>query len=121
MDSQRMHYEYSLSPDDAYFQRERFNHTHDAVERSVLLVGGLLTTLLGLRFILALLGANSTNGFAAFVIHCTEPFVMPFYGLFSYDHAQMGAVSFQGYTLVAMFVCSLLTAGIAKLATITRY
>ena len=37
------------------------------------------------------------------------------------DHASLGAVSFQGYTLVAMAGYSLLTAGIAKLVSITRY
>lgn len=86
-----------------------------------MLFGSGLTTLLALRFILALLGANASNTFASFVNGFTAPFVTPFYGLFNYDHAAVGFVSFQGYTLVAILAYSLLTAALARLATITRY
>jgi hypothetical protein len=119
--NQHLHHEYSLSPEDAYFQRERFNHKHDAIERSIVLVGSTLTTLLALRFGLALLGANPLNGLAAFIYGVTGPFVTPFMGLFSYDHVVVGVVSFQGYTLVAILAYSLLTGLAAKLATISRY
>jgi len=119
--NQRIHQEYSLSPEDAYFQRERYNHTHDAIERFIVLLGSGLTTLLGLRFAFALLRATPSNGIVAFVNGFTEPFVTPFYGLFHYDHAAIGSVSFQGYTLVAMLGYGLLTAGLSRLATVTRY
>jgi hypothetical protein len=119
--NQHLHHEYSISPDDAYFQRERFNHKHDAVEHTVLLLGSVLTSLLAMRFVLALLGANPFNGLVTFVYDLTEPFVAPFMGLFSYDHAAVGNVSFQGYTLVAVFAYSLLTGLVARLATLTRY
>ena len=119
--NQRIHHEYSMSPEDAYFQRERFNHAHDAIERTIILIGSSLTTLLTLRFGLALLSANPDNSIVAFVYNFTEPFVMPFYGLFHYDHATVGSISFQGYTLVAILAYSLLTAAIAKVATLTRY
>jgi len=119
--NQRIHQEYSLSPEDAYFQRERFNHAHDSAERMLTLLGGALTTLLGLRFVFALLDANVTNGIVSFVNSFTEPFVTPFYGLFNYDHTSIGPVSFQGYTLVAMVGYGLLTTGIARFVTATRY
>lgn len=119
--NQRIHHEYSMSAEDAYFQRERYNHAHDAVTRAIVLVGSVLTTLLALRFTFALLDANTTNALVTFVNGTTAPFVMPFYGLFNYDHAALGAVSFQGYTLVAMFAYSLLTGLLVKVATITRY
>jgi YggT family protein len=118
---ERMHHEYSLSSEDAYFQRQRYDHKYDVLERAIVLAGGALTTLLGIRFVFALLAANARNGFASFVYSITEPFVTPFYGLFNYDHASVGAVNFQGYTLVAMLACSLLTAALARLVTITRY
>lgn len=120
-DPQRIHYEYSTSPEDAYFQRERFNHAHDAVQRMIELAGSSLTTLLVVRFVFALLDANQANGIVAFINGLTQPFVMPFYGLFNYDHASLGSVSFQGYTLVAIFAYGLLTAALSRLATITRY
>jgi YggT family protein len=119
--NQRIHHEYSLHTEDAYFQRERFNHAHDSVERIVILLGSTLTTLLGLRFVFALLDANPGSGIVTFVDGFTGPFVAPFYGLFNYDHASLGSVSLQGYTLVAMLAYSLLAAGIARLVTITRY
>lgn len=119
--NQRIHHEYSMSPEDAYFQRERFNHVHDTAARFVALIGSSLTALLGLRFAFALLDANPANGIVSFVNTFTAPFVAPFQGLFNYDHASVGAVSFQGYTLVAIVGYGLLTAGITRLATITRY
>jgi hypothetical protein len=119
--NQRLHHEYAVSPEDAYFQRERFNHKHDAVERGIVLIGSTLTTLLTLRFALALLGANAANDLVTFIHAVTEPLVAPFMGLFSYDHAAVGGISFQGYTLVAILAYSLLTGLAAKLATITRY
>ncbi len=108
-------------PRGAYFQRERFNHKHDAGERSIVLIGGTLTGLLTVRFVLALLGANPANGLAALIYQCSEPFVMPFVRFFSHDQAAVGAMSFQGYTLIAIFACSLLTSLITRLTTITRY
>jgi len=74
-----------------------------------------------MRFAFALLDANATNGIVSFVNGFTEPFVTPFYGLFNYDHASIGAVSFQGYTLVAMLGYGILTAILARLVTVTRY
>jgi hypothetical protein len=118
---QRIHYEYSTNAEDAYFQRERYNHTHDALQRSVLLIGSSITTLLALRFGLALLDANQTNAIVSFINSVTTPFVTPFFGLFNYDHASIGAISFQGYTLVAILAYSLITGGLAKLVSITRY
>ena len=122
--NQRIHHEYSLSPEDAYYQRERFNHAHDAAARTIALLGSALTTLLGLRFAFALLDANPANGIVSFTNADLrlKDFVTPFQGLFGYDHASVGAVSFQGYTLVAMLGYGLLyTAGLTRLVTITRY
>jgi len=119
--SQRIHYEFSTSAEDAYFRRERFNHVHDSLQRTILLIGSGLTTLLAIRFFMALLDANTSNGIVSFINVVTTPFVMPFYGLFHYDHASIGAISFQGYTLVAILAYSLLVGGLAKVASITRY
>ncbi len=118
---QRIHYEYSTNSEDAFFQRDRFNHVHDALQRTIVLVGSALSSLLALRFVFALLDANQTNSVVLFVNSITTPFVTPFYGLFNYDHASIGAISFQGYTLVALFAYSLLASGLAKLVSITRY
>lgn len=87
----------------------------EAVIRIIETTSAFLIALMGTRFVLALFGANAENGFASFVYGVTQPFVAPFYNLFSYDHPSvLGVATFEGYTLVAMFVYSLLTAGIVR-------
>lgn len=105
----------------AFSFRERHAHRHDVIERIVISAGGVLMSLLGLRFAFALLGANPANGFANFVYTFTAPFVSPFYNLFSYDHPTVGVSTFQGYTLVAMAVYALVASVLAKVVSITRY
>lgn len=118
---QRIHHTYSASPEDAYFQRERFNHAHDATVRVITLLGSSLMTLLVLRFAFALLDANQANGIVSFVNGLTQPFVAPFNNLFTYGNGSIGSVNFEGYTLVAIFAYGLITAGLSKLAAVTRY
>ena len=44
-------------------------------------LAGVISLLLGLRFVLFLLGANNT-GIVNWVFQITQPFVSPFYGIF---------------------------------------
>lgn len=94
-------------------------HRSDVVERVIWFIAGVLLTLLAIRFVLALLGANPENGFANFIYTLSTPFVSPFFSLFGYDFTA-GASRFELFTLVAMAVYALIAYGIAKLATITR-
>ncbi len=87
--------------------------------RVVWYIAGLLIALLGIRFLLALLGANTTNAFANFIFSVSHPFVAPFFSLFSYN-LRYGASHFEAYTLVAIAVYGLIAYAIAALATITR-
>jgi hypothetical protein len=73
---------------------------------------GVLEVLLGLRFLLALFGANPANPFAALVYGLTGPFVLPFRTLFPTPAAQ-GSV-FEFYTLIAMALYFLLWWGIVR-------
>jgi hypothetical protein len=73
---------------------------------------GVLEALLGLRFVLALFGANPNNEFASLVYGVTGPFVFPFRTLFATPAAQ-GSV-FEFYTLIAMAVYFLLWWGIVR-------
>jgi hypothetical protein len=85
--------------------------------RVVNLITGILLTLLGIRFVLSLLGANQGNGFADFVYSITFPFVAPFFGLFGYT-MKYGVSRFELETLVAMAVYALIGYGIAKVVTL---
>ncbi len=87
--------------------------------RVVWFIAGVLLTLLAFRFVLALLGANQSNGFANFIFSVSHPFVAPFFGLFSYD-TTYGVSHVEIFTLIAMAVYALVAYGIARLMTINR-
>ncbi len=76
--------------------------------RIVSLIGTTIVTVLGLRFLLSLLGANSTNAFANFIYTISRPFVAPFFGLFNYQ-PQIGTVRFEWETLIAIVFWSFVT------------
>jgi hypothetical protein len=78
---------------------------------------GLLETMLGLRFLLALLGANPLNGFASLIYGITWPFVLPFRTLFPTPAAQ-GSV-FELYTLIAMTIYFVLAWAIVRFIEVT--
>jgi hypothetical protein len=67
-------------------------------------ITGIILLLLAFRFVLALLGANTSNGFAQFIYNTSHPFVAPFFGLINYTNIQYGVSRFEVYTLVAMAV-----------------
>lgn len=88
-------------------------------QRIVSLVGSLIMALLALRFILSLLGANRSNGFADFIYRVSQPFVAPFFGLFNYT-PQYGVSRFEIETLVAIAVYAILTYLLSRLFAVGR-
>ncbi len=95
------------------------NRVNRKVEMLVRYLTSLLLGLLGIRFILALLGANENNPFAAFIYNVTYPFVAPFFGLFGYQF-QYGVARAEIETLVAMAVYALIGYAISRLLRIGR-
>jgi YggT family protein len=89
------------------------------VARIVYLISGIITTLLAIRFILVLLGANPANAFANLIYSVTRPLVAPFFGLFNYD-ATLGIARFEFETLVAMVVYMFVAWVIVRLVTLNR-
>ncbi len=75
---------------------------------SIYLLVGLLEILLVLRFILRLLGANTGNTFAAFILNLSQPFIAPFSTLFVSPVTQGGGSIFDVNVLIAMVVYALL-------------
>lgn len=94
-------------------------HNQNVAERAVWYVAGVLLVLLGFRFVLSLLGANTTNGFADFIYNTSHPFVAPFFSLFSYK-TSYGISKFEIYTLVAMVFYAIVAWGVAKLVMLNR-
>lgn len=85
--------------------------------RIISFIGGIIVTILGLRFILSLLGANQGNAFASFIYTLSHPFVAPFFGLFNYQE-QLGVGRFEFETLVAIVFWSFITWMIVRFITI---
>lgn len=83
-------------------------------------VAGVILLLLSFRFILSLLGANTTNGFAQFIYDTSHPFVAPFFGLFNYNNIQYGISRFEIFTLVAMAVYAAIAWILSYLSNIGR-
>ena len=83
-------------------------HPRDVLTRVIWFVIGVIIILLAFRFLLSLLGANKTNGFANFIYSVSHPFVAPFFSLFNYSNIQYGVSRFEVYTLVAIAVYAVL-------------
>lgn len=66
---------------------------------------GVLQILLGLRFVLKLIGADPNTGFAAFMYGITGPFLAPFAGML--PSWSSGATNLEVNTLIAMAVYAL--------------
>jgi uncharacterized protein YggT (Ycf19 family) len=90
------------------------------ISQIIWFVAGIILILLAFRFILSLLGANTSNSFAHFIYSTSHPFVSPFFGLFNYNNIQYGVSRFEVYTLVAMAVYAAVAWILSYLANIGR-
>jgi YggT family protein len=59
--------------------------TVDTIRRIVWLAFGVLQSLIVLRIVLLVLGANLENDIVAFIVGVTDPFVEPFRSMFRFD------------------------------------
>ena len=100
--------------------RAQTDHQQNVAERVIWFVAGILLVLLGFRFLLTLLGANTTNGFANFIYSTSHPFVSPFFSLFNYKNYTYGSSRFEVYTLIAMLFYAIVASGITKRVTLDR-
>ncbi len=87
---------------------------------AVNLVFGIILTLLSLRFVLRLLGANGENAFASMVYNLSQPLVTPFFGLFNYE-AQLETARFEVATLVALLVYGVIAGVLARVLVANRH
>jgi len=98
------------SSGDPYAVRRDLPHK---VQNVIYLLFGILGGLLGIRFVLGLLGANPAAGFAQFIYGITGPFMAPFAGLFGQPRYE-GSV-FEFNSLVAIIVYSLIAWVLVKI------
>lgn len=81
-------------------------------------ITGILASLLALRFVLLLAGANPNNGFVEFIYGLTSPLVAPFQSIFGRATPEAGAVAqsvFEPASLIAIAIVSLVGWFIAKM------
>lgn len=91
--------------------------TNVMIQRAVYFIVGVIVTLLALRVLLLLLGANQGNAFVDFIYTLSGLFAYPFYGIFNYQPTY-GSSTFEISSVVAILIYALVGWGIAKLLTI---
>lgn len=87
--------------------------------RTIYYVGSIIIALLGLRIVLLLLAANQGAPFVDLIYGVSGMFAWPFYGIFNYQPSY-GQSIFEISSVVAIIVYGLITAGLARLFTLTR-
>jgi uncharacterized protein YggT (Ycf19 family) len=88
-------------------------------ERVLSIIIGFVASILAIRFVLTLLGANRSNGFADLIYSVTYPLVSPFFGLFGYKF-EYGVARVEVETLAAIAVYALIGYGIGRLLALRR-
>ncbi len=86
------------------------------IRQVIYLLFSILEALLAIRFILMLLGANPASGFASLIYGITDPFLLPFAGLFGQPAA--GGSVIEVNTLVAMIVYPLVAWLLSRLVSL---
>ena len=86
-------------------------------QRVVWYIAGFIISLLALRVVLFLLGANRQSGFVDFLYAITQPFAAPFYGIF--PQPAYGQFALDTASILAIVIYALLAWAIAKLFTLT--
>jgi hypothetical protein len=87
--------------------------------RVVSLLFGILAVLIALRILLLLLVANAGNAIVDFVFSVTEPFVLPFRGIFQFNEVRAGdatldiaaVVALIGWLLIYLLIMAILRLG----------
>lgn len=82
--------------------------------RIVWFIIGIIVTLLAIRFVLALIGANLENAFAGFIYGITEPFMGMFRGLLQTGEFKAGVSRLEFETIIAAVFYVLLGWGIVS-------
>lgn len=105
-----------------HVSRQTVTHSDTApgsviARRVVWYIAGFIISLLALRMLLLLLGANEASPFVSFIYGLSGIFAAPFYGIFNYQPVYGNSV-FEISSVVAMIIYALIAWGIAKLLTL---
>jgi hypothetical protein len=106
-----------LEEEERRLEKLQRQQTIDRFVQGIYYLGGALATLLTLRFLLRLFGANPDNLFASFILDLSSPFISPFANLFKNPQIGSGA-SFEITTLISIAIYSLLVWLVVRLINI---
>ena len=86
------------------------------------MVFGIILSLLALRFVFMLFGANAENSFVTLVYGLSQPLVNPFYGLFNMQpQLEQQTANLEIATLIALIVYGLIASILSRASTSHRY
>lgn len=91
---------------------QRHRQSLAKVTQIIWLLTGILEGLIGVRFLLKLLGANPEAGFSQFIYGITQVFLVPFLPLFAAPAAEGSVLEIS--SLVAMLVYALFAWGMVR-------
>ncbi len=80
----------------------------------IYVIGGIIETIVGLRFVFRLIGANGGNAIVSWVYNASTPFVAPFSGILGQDATVVNGVGtattsvFDWAALIALVVIGLI-------------
>jgi YggT family protein len=112
---------FRLNQEEKRLQSARRSATFTWIINSIFWLAGALGILLGMRFLLRLLGANSQNEFARLINYLSAPFIAPFSTLFISPTLENGAYIFDVNILIAITAYALLFGLIISLVRFVFY
>lgn len=83
------------------------------IKQIVYFVVGVINVMLLMRFVFLALGASEASGFIRLIYGLSQPFVMPFLGIFG--EPSLGASVFEWASLIAIAIYMLLAYGISRI------
>jgi YGGT family len=91
----------------------RTGDSYDRIIQGIWLVTSVVAVMLGIRFLLKLLGGSSQAGFVTFMYNITQPLVAPFHGIF--NTTVQGRSILEPESLVAIVIYALIGWGIVSM------
>lgn len=94
--------------------------------RAIYAIGGFIETLIGLRFVFELAGANPMNGFVHWIYTWSAPFIAPFSGIFGQNatitgNGTVASSVFDWTALIALVIYGLFLGVLSAIASPRHY
>lgn len=102
-------------PQEAYQKKKVIFRAHQIIWYIL----GVIESLLAFRIVFKALGANPTRGFTSFIYSLSDPFALPFSGIFGVAASRSGNI-IEWSTFVAIAVYAVIAFGLIKLIQLVK-